>query len=362
MEERIKELEQLIPYYAEHYYNGDTLIEDQEFDKLTEELERLKPNSEILNKVGWGSEENSNGKIKVEHIYTEVGSLKKTREFEGLPEQFVNINLNISPKLDGLTAVCYYKNGKLDKAVTRGNGKVGLDITDKLQIILSKYNINLPSDFTGAIRGELEIAKSNWEIIKNNNENASNSRNYAAGIINRNELSEDLKYVDLVTYKILGSENHKFNTKSEIVNFLKTSGFNTIWNIQYTINSKDEWDRYSKELYTQDYEYQLDGLVLSREEIRYNDRSGIEYIEYAYKFKSEYCDVVVKDIEWNLSEKQRLKPVVVFDKTYISGAEVQRATGFNAKYILDNNIKIGSVIRVCRSGEVIPYIMEVINE
>lgn len=361
MEERIKELEQLIPYYAEHYYNGDTLIEDQEFDKLTEELERLKPNSEILNKVGWGSEENSNGKVKVEHIYTEVGSLKKTREFEGLPEQFVNINLNISPKLDGLTAVCYYKNGKLDKAVTRGNGKVGLDITDKLQIILSKYNINLPSDFTGAIRGELEIAKSNWEIIKNNNENASNSRNYAAGIINRNDLSEDLKYVDLVTYKILGSENHKFNTKSEIVNFLKTSGFNTIWNIQYTINSKDEWDRYSKELYTQDYEYQLDGLVLSREEIRYNDRSGIEYIEYAYKFKSERVESIVKDIEWNLSKNQRLVPTIIIEPIEILETIVERATGNNAKWILDRNIHIGSKVVIEKSNEIIPTVVEVLS-
>lgn len=362
MEERIKELEQLIPYYAKLYYSGETIISDEEFDKLTEELEQLKPDSVVLTKVGWGSEEDSSGKTKVEHIYTEVGSLKKTREFEGLPDIFKNVELNISPKLDGLTAVCYYKNGKLDCAVTRGNGKVGLDITNKLKIILSKNNINLPNDFTGAIRGELEISKSNWEIIKSINENATNSRNYAAGIINRNELSDDLKYVDLVTYKILGSENHKFNTKLEVVEFLKKSGFDTIWNIQYNINNKENWEKYSKELYTQEYQYQLDGLVLSRNEIRYNDKSGIEYIEYAYKFSGEYCDVVVKDIEWNLSEKQRLKPVVVFDKTYISGAEVQRATGFNAKYILDNNIKIGSVIRVCRSGEVIPYIMEVINE
>ena len=198
-------------------------------------------------------------KIKENRLLTQ-----RIKTFKYIPDIFKNVELNISPKLDGLTAVCYYKNCKLDCAVTRGNGKVGLDITNKLKIILSKNNINLPDNFTGAVRGELEISKSNWEIIKSINENATNSRNYAAGIINRNELSDDLKYVDLVTYKILGSENHKFNTKLEVVEFLKKSGFDTIWNIQYNINNKENWEKYSKELYTQEYQYQLDGLVLSR--------------------------------------------------------------------------------------------------
>lgn len=361
MEERIKELEQLIPYYAKLYYSGETIISDEEFDKLTEELEQLKPDSVVLTKVGWGSEEDSSGKTKVEHIYTEVGSLKKTREFEGLPDIFKNVELNISPKLDGLTAVCYYKNGKLDCAVTRGNGKVGLDITNKLKIILSKNNINLPSDFTGAIRGELEISKSNWEIIKSINENATNSRNYAAGIINRNELSDDLKYVDLVTYKILGSENHKFNTKLEVVEFLKKSGFDTIWNIQYNINNKENWEKYSKELYTQEYQYQLDGLVLSRNEIRYNDKSGIEYTEFAYKFESERVESIVKDIEWNLSKNQRLVPTIVIEPIEILETTVERATGNNAKWLLDRNIHIGSRVIIEKKNEIIPAVVEVLD-
>lgn len=360
MEERIKELEELIPYYAKLYYAGEPEITDQEFDKLTEELEQLKPDSEILKKVGWGSEENSTGKIKVEHIYTEVGSLKKTRSFEGIPDNFKANMVNISPKLDGLTAVCYYKNGQLDRAVTRGNGKVGLDITDKLKVILSKKNINL-WNFTGAIRGELEISKSNWEIIKANNENASNSRNYAAGIINRNDLSEDLKYVDLVTYKVLGSENIKFNSKLEVVEFLRKAGFDTIWNIQHTICIKDNWEQYARELYTQDYEYQLDGLVLSRDELRYNNKNGIEYEEFAYKFESERAETIVTDIEWNLSKNQRLVPTIVVEPVEILETVVGRATGNNAKWVADRGIHVGSRVIIEKMNEIIPAVVEVLS-
>lgn len=359
MEDRIKELEQLIPYYAEKYYAGETIISDSEFDKLTEELEQLNPNSSILNRVGWGSEENSKGKVKLEHIYTEVGSLKKTREFEGLPNLFLNTKINISPKLDGLTMVCYYKDGKLDKAITRGNGTIGIDKTDKMRAILSKKNINLPDDFTGAVRGEILIPQKNWEIIKATNNDANNSRNYAAGLINRDDISKDLQYVDFVTYKILGDTGRRFITKSGIVKFLKDCGFDTIWNIQYTISNKEEWLKKSYEMYTDDYDYQLDGLVLSQEEINYNDKDGIEYQEFAWKFESEQKWAKVTGITYTLSRNQRLIPVVNIEPTEILETIVQNVTANNAKWLLDRNIDVGKEVLVEKGGEIIPKIVDV---
>lgn len=357
--ERVEELERLIPYYAEKYYQGESEISDEEFDSLVEELEQLNPDSEILKKTGWGSE-GEKGKVKIEHYYTEVGSLKKTREFGGLPDEFKNIVVNISPKLDGLSAVCYYKNGKLDKAVTRGNGKVGIDITDKLNLILSKKNINL-DNFTGAIRGELLISKENWLIIKDSNENAMNSRNYAAGIINRNDLSEDLQYVDFVTYKILGDESKRFNSKLEVVEFLQNAGFDTIWNIRHTICIKENWDEYSKELYKQDYKYQIDGLVLSRDELKYNERNGIEYTEFAYKFESTKAESIVKDIIWQLSRSGRMVPVINIEPTEIDETTVSRITGNNAKNIKDLKVSVGSKIEFMKANEIIPYLTKVID-
>lgn len=359
MEERINELETLIPYYAKLYYEGSPEIEDEVFDKLTEELEKLKPDSEILKKVGWGSEENSKGKIKVEHKYTEVGSLSKTREYEEIPEIFKQDEVCISPKLDGLTMTCYYKNGELEAAVTRGNGKIGIDKTNKMKEILKNKKIELPSGFTGGIRGELLISKSNWEILKSTNQDANNSRNYAAGLVNRDDCPEELKYLDFVTYKVLGDTERRFKSKSEIVNFLKDCGFDTIYNIKTKISNN--WQNWAEDLYNSDYPYQLDGLVMSLENIRYNNRSGIEYTEFAYKFSTETTEVKVLKIEWNLSKNNRLVPLVWFEPTYLGESTIQKATGHNAKYILDNNIKVGSIIKICKANEIIPYILEVIN-
>lgn len=338
---------------------GEECISDTEFDKLTEELERLKPDSEILKKVGWGSEENSKGKIKVEHKYTEVGSLTKTRIYEEIPDIFKQDEVCISPKLDGLTMTLYYINGKLDKAVTRGNGKIGIDKTYKMNMVLENKNIQLPEHFTGGIRGELLISKSNWEILKSSNPNANNSRNFAAGLVNRDDNPEELKYLDFVTYKVLGDTERRFKSKSEIVQFLKDSGFDTIYNIKTKISNN--WQEWAEDLYKSDYPYQLDGLVMSLENIRYNDRDGVEYTEFAYKFSTEIAEVRVLNIEWNLSKNNRLVPLVWFEPTYLGESTIQKATGHNAKYILDNNIKVGSRIKICKANEIIPYILEVIS-
>lgn len=330
-----------------------------EFDKLTEELEQLKPDSIILKTPGWGSNEDSKGKVKLEHYYTEVGSLKKTRIYEEIPDQFKKEEVCISPKLDGLTMVCYYKNGKLDKAITRGNGQTGIDKTSKMKFILARKEINLPEDFTGAIRGELLIPQNYWEIIKSTNSDANNSRNFAAGLINRDDNPDELKYVDFVTYKVLGDEQRRFSTKSEVVQFLKQSGFDTIYSIKKKIDK--DWQEYAEKLYTAEYPYQLDGLVMSLENINYNDRNGIEYTEFAYKFQSEQVWTKVVNIKWELSKNNRLVPTVQVEPVEILETIVSNATGNNAKWILDREIQIGSRVLIEKQNEIIPGIMEVDN-
>lgn len=359
-QERIKQLEKLIPYLAEHYYAGDTLVSDEEFDKLTDELKSLCPESPILHKVGWGSEENSKGKIKVEHKYTTVGSLEKTREFDGIPKTFINNKrILVSPKLDGLSMACYYVDGEFDKAVTRGNGKIGIDKSDKLRIILSRKNISLPNDFTGCIRGEILIPKNSWEIIKRTNSDANNSRNFAAGLINRDDNSSDLQYLDFVTYKVLGDEKRRFKTKTEVVEFLKDCGFDTIWskNIEIT---KDTWQNIAEELYNDvTYPYQLDGLVMSSDIISYNDKNGIEYDEFAYKFQSEQVWSKVTNIKWELSKNQRLVPTIQVEPIEILETIVSNITGNNAQWIKDREIAVGKEVLIEKANEIIPQIREV---
>ena len=369
--DRIKELENLIPMYAKAYYEGQAIISDKEFDQLTEELERLDPANEILYTPGWGGAE-SNG-IKKEHKYGMVGSLVKTREFIRIPEIFRNQTVIVSPKLDGLSLVAYYENGKLTSALTRGNGKLGIEQYDKALRII-RYKQNIPSDFTGAVRGELLMPQIKWQDLKDNS-NYSNSRNAVAGIMNmkwdRNFNVDLLDYIDFVPYKIIGADEEfiKENLLNEdglisslIVKqwiekyFATPAKFESVLITEEKLNELyrcDEWNY-----------YQLDGLVLSDCIIKYGNKFGeMSWNEFAFKFQDsdDEVETVVDHIEWSLSKNQRLVPTVCVKPVRICESMVSRCTGNNAEYIAKLGIKEGTKVRMFLANEIIPTIKEVIK-
>lgn len=351
-----EELEAQISYYASKYYIGEPEITDEAFDALVDRLREINPNSPIL-KTGWGFEVFED---KVKHKYSHIGSLDKCKTYNDIPDIFKDTTIFISPKLDGLSAVAYYKNGQLVKGVTRGNGEVGKDITDKLVKILGT-NIS-DKHFTGAVRGELIISNKNWEILNTKYNGLISPRNFSAGIINRKEIDEDIKYIDLVVYKIVGQENKPYyENREDILRWLNLNFEHAVPEYYYPVLNEPSWNMYHEETFKQFKElgYGLDGLVLTKQQVQYNmSTKGYTYSEVAYKgFKNESVIVTVTGIEWNLTRTQKLVPTVIFEECYLSGAKIQRATGFNAKFILENEIAVGSLIEVCRSGDVIPYIL-----
>ena len=356
----VEDLELYIMYQATKYYSdGISDISDEQFDMLVDRLRILDPNSKVL-KTGWGFEVNGD---KVKHKYSHIGSLDKTKTYEDIPIRFKNKTIYISPKLDGLSAVAYYENGQLVKGVTRGNGEYGKDITDKLRIVVGKSIGD--NKFTGAVRGELIINNKSWEELNHKYTNLISPRNFAAGIINRKELDDDIKYIDLVVYKVVGQENKDiFNNREEMLQWLKLNFDNAIPIYYYPILNMSSWDMYHEQTF-EDFKklgYGLDGLVLTSPDIIYdNTTNGYRFDEVAFKFQAETTVVTVTDIEWSLTRTQKIIPVICFEKCYLSGAELERATGFNAQYIYDNKIKPGSKVEVCRSGEVIPYILGVVE-
>ena len=354
----IEKLEQDIKHYAELYYNGTPAITDAQFDGLVDQLRKVKPNSEILT-TGWGFEVKGN---KVRHKYTHIGSLDKCKTYQEIPDMFkLNDMVYVSPKLDGLSAVAYYKQGKLVKGITRGNGEYGKDITNKLiKIIGSEIQ---DKSFTGAVRGELIISKENWIQLKNKyGEDMISPRNYAAGIINRDDINEDLQYIDLVVYKVVGCESCSLDNRQKVLEWLSQNFKRYIPNMQLFI--MQNWDSETSiktfEVFKQ-LGYELDGLVLTLENIQYNSNNGINYTEVAYKFPSETTTTTVKEVKWTLSRLQRYIPVVEIEPVELSGAKIERATGNNAKMIQDLGIDVGAEISICRSGEVIPKILEVLS-
>lgn len=387
-ETEVKELERDIPKFAKAYYEGKALISDMEFDQLVDRLRELKPESKILSTPGWGYKQTG---AKVKHKYQLVKSLDKCRTFTELPERFVNKEVMLSPKLDGLTGVFYYKNGKLIQAITRGNGQEGKDITDKA-LIIEGAEID-DKNFTGAVRGELEISKTNWNRIKDKYPEAKNARNLCAGWINSKEYDvEDIKLIDFVTYKVNGQERPKGMEyifyeleakdtfphttccnndplKSNVIDWLQYNFKHTIPSIIATLEEGnfidtmyDLFEYLTNPKETSYIDYELDGIVISAKDVIY-DRSTYSYIydECAFKFAAEEKETTINNIKWELSRTQRYVPVLEIEPVELSGATVNNVTGNNAKYLIENGLGVGARISVCRSGEVIPKHMNTLE-
>lgn len=356
---KVTELENKIKYYAQKYYEGNPEVSDEVFDGLISELRELNPDSEVLNKTGWGYEPKVGEKF--EHKYQEMGSLPKTREWKGIPDTFKDgTAVCISQKLDGLSAVAYYEDGNFVQGLTRGNGRVGIDITDKMSGMVPSYI----EGFTGAVRGELIIPVENWKTMKESNPDLISSRNTAAGIINRKEITDDLRYVHFCVYKVVGCTGElPFKNVLEMREFLKENFIHTVTTEFPVLESEDFWNLHSEYTFERMKEkgYEIDGLVLTKNNFSVDENEAVIYTEYAYKFKSETANVEVLGIEWNLSRLGALKPVVLVEPTELSGCIIKRVTANNARYVVDNKIKVGSRVRITRSGEVIPYIIEVLS-
>ena len=268
-----------------------------------------------------------------------------------------NNSLVITEKLDGISALICINNKNDIKICTRGNGKIGCDISH-----LFKYlNLNKPIDntikyfdeqFPLYIRGEL-IMKKNDDI---------NLRNIVSGLVHTKEITEEvkekLKNVDLVAYRLY-NKNIDYITQ---LYTLKQIGYN-IPNC-VVLNKDISYNTIQEHLlsFAQNSNYQIDGIVVTN-----NKLSNIDPIDknpehsIAIKNTSVSKQTKVIEIEWNISKHGVYKPRIKIQPININGVTIEWVTGFNAKYINDNNIGKDTLLEVERSGDVIPNIKNVIK-
>tara|TARA_B110000259_G_scaffold10446_2_gene11442 strand:+ start:1110 stop:2915 length:1806 start_codon:yes stop_codon:yes gene_type:complete len=338
----IKELVEKLTKCDYQYTIGAPIITDMAYDELREQLYKLDPKNKYFKIIGCEATDNC---VKLPY---HLGSQTKIKEDKDLQKWIKKYNTNdyvISEKLDGISA---YYNKAENKLYTRGNGKTGSDISHILP------HINLPVINTDIVRGELLISKKNWK-----EEYGSNARNVVAGLVNAKTLNiKLLKFVDLVIYQVIDKsikmeEQLKLITKNSVKYSIIKEPL-TINNLKILLNT-----------YKASSAYEIDGIVVTDNSKAYdNIKTGNP--NFAFAFKNAELDenaiTTVIDVEYKLSKDNRYKPRVIFNKVKLDQVNIECASGYNAKFIKDNGIGVGAKIRIVRSGQVIPKIIEVITK
>lgn len=361
-----EERQKIIKEASQAYYtDGTSPLTDAEFDALLEEERSENPDSPLL-EVGHGFDVTLASGQKFPHKYGIVGSLPKCHNWKEFPSSLKNTKIAVTLKLDGISCVMYYRSGKMYQALTRGTNNIGIDITDKVQKIAPDYFNILDKEFTGAVRGEILMPYAQYEQFSATREEAKNPRNTTSGLIGMKDISEDLKYLRIIVYRVIGIESKQsypfplypitdyYSMHDWLVsNFGRENVVHISKNIFETEDYFMKEMKFRRELWYVDYP--ADGIVITANDIKIND-NAVEFESSAFKFPAETKETTIREIEWNLSKTKYLVPTIIVDPIELSGATVSRAAGCNAKMVLDKQWGVGAKVKMTRSGEVIPVI------
>lgn len=374
--EQNKKMEKLVEELNKHVYNYYVLdkptISDYEYDRVYDELVALEketgivlPDSPTLRVGG----EILSGFKKYPHKVP-LYSLDKCQSFEeliswvdGVKKFFPNSTFSIEYKFDGLSIVVEYENGMMISAGTRGNGKVGEDVTAQAKTIKS-IPLSIPFKGKLIVQGEGMITLSNLEKYnKTATEPLKNARNAVAGAIrNLNPKQTAKRKLDLFAYSINYIEDKKFKTQREANQFLIDNGFKTA-NFFKTFSTAEEIIKEIKKVEEKksSLDILMDGIVIKLNEIENREELGYttKFPKWAvaYKFEPEELSTTLKDVVWQVGRTGKITPIGLIEPVVLAGATISRATLNNMGDILRKRVKIGARVFVRRSNEVIPEIL-----
>ena len=367
--ERMKELVELLNKAGKAYYQEDReIMSNYEYDKLYDELEALEKETGITLagsptvSVGY---EAVNALPKETHE-TPMLSLDKTKEIEVLKNFVGNQKTVLSWKMDGLTIVLTYQDGKLKKAVTRGNGVVGEVITNNAKVF---KNVPLQIAYQGELilRGEAIISYSDFEKINEQIEDVDakykNPRNLCSGSVRQlnNEITAK-RNVYFYAFSLVRAEGVDFNNSRACqFEWLKTQGFDIVeYRMVDSKNLEETIQYFSDKISTNDFP--SDGLVALYDDIAYGDSLGstakFPRNAFAFKWKDEIRETTLKEIEWSPSRTGLINPVAIFEPVELEGTTVSRASVHNISILKELELGIGDRIEVYKANMIIPQIAE----
>lgn len=371
--ERIKYLVDKLNEAAKAYYaENKEIMSNLEYDRLYDELEELETETGVILansptvSVGYEAVD----ELPKERHESPMLSLDKTKSREELQQWLQGNPAILSWKLDGLTIVLTYRDGKLAKAVTRGNGEIGEVITNNAKTF---KNLPLNISYQGELilRGEAVIGYSDFEKI--NQEIADeaarykNPRNLCSGSVRQlnNEITarRNVRFFAFALVKAQGVDFH--NSKEAQFSFLKEQGFEVV---DYQMVREDtileaiaDFERR-----IENYDIPSDGLVLTYEDIAYGQSLGrtakFPRDSIAFKWADELRETTLTEVEWSASRTGLINPVAVFEPVELEGTTVSRASVHNISIVKALKLGIGDRITVYKANMIIPQIAENLTE
>lgn len=382
--ERIEELRKLIEYHDKKYHSEEQPeITDYEYDRLANELEVLEsehPEYVIADsptqKVG-GSVKRELRKVKhdvpvislqdaftKEEIYSFVNRVSS---------QVTNPKFVVELKIDGLTVMLRYHNGKLTEGITRGNGETGESVYENL-LEIESIPKEIPTKLPYLeVRGEVYMSNETFEkVIKKQNDAGGKKyktpRNLASGTIR--QLDSKIvreRNLDIFVFNLEISEGKDFTSHSETLKWLEDQGFKTIPDYKVCTTADEIW-RYVSEIGEKrsSLSFGIDGAVIKVDNL--NDRrelgttSKVPKWAIAFKYPPEQKETVIRDIKVQVGRTGRLTPLAHLQPVLLAGTEVSKATLHNQDFIDTKDIQIGDTVVIQKAGDIIPEVVRSIPE
>ena len=386
--ERIEELRKKTEYYAKKYYDDDNPeITDFEYDMMMLELRTLESQNpefitkdSLTQKVGGHVKE---GFAKVEHEvplqslqdvfnFEEIEAfderVKKVASENGIDE----VKYVVETKIDGLSSALEYKDGKLVRGATRGNGLVGEDVTENLKTIKT-IPLELPEKINITVRGEVFISKKEFEKMnqereENEEELFANARNAAAGSLRQLDSNITKKRpLDIYIFNVQKIEGKEFNSHFEELEYLEKLGFNVnpvripcsnIEEVKKAINKIGE-DR-------ENLTFGIDGAVVKVDNLKLRTILGttskVPKWAIAYKYPPEQKETILKDIEFQVGRTGVITPLAILEPVRVAGSLISKTTLHNEDFVKEKGLKIGDRVIIQKAGDVIPEIVRAVVE
>ena len=388
---RIDKLYKEAEYHSNLYYNQDTPeITDFEYDMLTQEIRQieekypdLKQEKTAVNKVG-GTASNLFEKVNLEvnmQSLLDVFSIgevfdwtNKISDEASKRDNIDNVEYVVETKIDGLSVSLTYENGKLTLATTRGDGIIGENITENIEVVDSIPK-EIPYNGKIILRGEVYISKKDFEnIVKKQEENGEktfvNPRNAAAGTLRQKD-KDKIKERNLRIYVFnVQYSDKKFDNHYESLEFVKSLGIDVNKYVKKisSKNSDKEIQDAIEEIHEmrQNFAFEIDGAVIKVDNLELRKELGetakTPRWAIAYKYPAEQKETVVKDIIVNVARTGALTPVAELETVFVDGSSISRASLHNFDILKEKDVRIGDHVIIQKAGDIIPEVVRVLKE